>query len=1222
MQPVTAEIVGKRYQILNQLGVGGMGSLYRALDLLSGRTVALKRVTNLSKQLDAASTGEGGSLRMALAQEFQVLSSLHHPHIVGVQDYGFDDGRQPFFTMDLLENATTILEAAKGQPQSVQVGWLMQLLQALVYLHRRDVLHRDLKPDNVLVAFDTIKVVDFGLSVTQHQDHKAAGTLAYMAPEIISGEPASIASDLYAVGLIAYELFAGRPPFSLDDVSKLAQDIIQTRPDVASIGIAEPLAIWLARLLAKNPADRFDHAANVMQALSKATGQPVPQESAAIRESFLQAAAFVGREEELQALTNALDSARKSQGNLWLVGGESGVGKSRLMEEFRAQALVRGALAMRGHAVNVGGDLFQVWREPLRWLAMISDLSDGEASIVQTAVPDLGNLLGRRLPDATGLDPEAAQARLMATIEDIIRRQTDPIVIILHDMHWAGSESVALLNYLLPAISSAPVLVVATYRDDDYPETPEQFPGAQTLKLNRFTPDDLGMLAEAILGKAGREKTFVNYLHHETDGNVFFAVEVLRAMAEAVGELDKVDSMVDSLQGPSIFAGGVRRIIKRRVELVPDETRPLLNVAAVAGRELDLDLLRGIVPDIPLQDWLDLCANVAVLEQLTNRWRFSHNKMREYLFDEIPGDERATIHRQVAEQIEKLYPNDPERVRVLAYHWAGAGDSDKEQHYAALAGERALKAGAYREAAESLARALELIKQQAGGRSHADRLRRASLQRQLGEAHWSLGQTNAGREHYRQALALLGKPMPRAALIQIFSLLGNANQQFFHRKFPGIFLSRVDGPQGDVLLEAASIYERLTETYFFNNERLGTIYCAFRTLNIAERVARKSIVQARGYGNLALLSTIIRQSNLAETYSQLAIEATSHMQQHPAVARILLPVAAYYTGLGKWDEAREVIVDAINIADEAGDLRTLGDYLALLAWEDYLRGRYGAAQEHYERLDGVANRSKNIQHRGWAKRGLGAMAVRMEQVDNLQDAMGLLEEAQQLFDMSTGSRFDFDLSSLGVQMVVRQRRGESAVARENATAAAQVTSSLSPTTFFLFEGFVAPTEVALALWEARQASGQAGDLPALAKSALGGLKTFVATFPIGKPRYLLAQGLADWLAGQPGSARANWQAALALAETMDMPYEQALAHYQMGRHADGSDPERAMHLERAATIFSRLNTPYESELVRKALSGAGQPATGEPAAEIEDVAVVRKGDDDEPVKVDIDLSDL
>src|SRR5690606_27864799 len=275
---------------------------------------------------------------------------------------GFDEHLQPYFTMELLENAQDIIEAGSTLSQDDQVLLLVQVLQALAYLHRRGIIHRDLKPDNVLVINGQVKVLDFGLAVAQEyltaSEDVVAGTLAYMAPEVLQGQPASVASDLYAVGVMAYELFAEKYLYDTVNVTKLINDIIFTEPDIISLGLDPLLQSILTRLLAKDPAKRYSDARELIRIYAEATGQAVKYETDTIRESFLQAARFVGREQEMTILSKALQEAQSGTASTWLVGGESGVGKSRLLEELRTQALVQGALAVRGGTVSDGSTTY------------------------------------------------------------------------------------------------------------------------------------------------------------------------------------------------------------------------------------------------------------------------------------------------------------------------------------------------------------------------------------------------------------------------------------------------------------------------------------------------------------------------------------------------------------------------------------------------------------------------------------------------------------------------------------------------------------------------------------------------------------------------------------------------------------------------------------------------------------------------------------------------
>jgi tetratricopeptide (TPR) repeat protein len=713
---LTEPTVGRRYILKEHLGTGGMGIVYRATDKLAGQSVALKQVTSPESKLHfATEPSHSTNLRIALAQEFQILASLRHPHIVSVLDYGFDENRQPFFTMTLLENAQSILEAGQGQPQAVKIDLLIQLLQALDYLHQRGILHRDLKPGNVQVIERTVKVLDFGLSASTLKDSASAsvntstaGTFAYMAPELFLNGVPSRASDLYAVGLLIYELLSGEFPYQKRNVGVMVNQILNEPVEVEALGFSQRVTTVLERLLTKQPEDRYWDAGQVITDLCQATNHPRPPETVEIRESYLQAAAFVGRYDEMIQLTAELERANEGQGDTWLIGGESGVGKSRLADEIRIQALVNGMLVLRGQAVQEGGNPYQIWLNTLRWLALMTELNDEEAGLLKRLVPDIGRLLERDIPDASLLDPQAIKNKLLEVIGDAFRRFDQPVLLLLEDLQWASSNSLVVLNHLNGMASQLPLLILGTFRDDDRPDLPALLPAMNPLKLDRLTESETAELSASMLKMDTQQQQLVSLLQRETEGNPFFLVEIVRALAEEAGELRSVETMA---LPEHIITGGLQQLVQRRLDRVPTEYRPLLQVAATDGRSLDLKVLGHLKNDLDLDDWLTTCANSAVVEVQEEQWRFAHDKLREILLANLPQSAQQQLHRQVATAIETAYSNVRTQAARLAHHWAEAGDKLQEIHYADMAGDQALNVGANAAAKTLFEQALAAMQQ-------------------------------------------------------------------------------------------------------------------------------------------------------------------------------------------------------------------------------------------------------------------------------------------------------------------------------------------------------------------------------------------------------------------------------------------------------------------------------------------------------------------------------
>ena len=780
-----SELIASRYILHDLLGQGGMGVVHRALDKLTGRDVALKQVTAATDKLQFNTSNSGIEHRVALAQEFRVLASLRHPHIISVLDYGFDAERQPFFTMDLLENARTIVDYARSASYSRRIDLVQQMLQALRYLHRRGILHRDLKPDNVMVVDGVVRVLDFGLALRQPEaENKTMGTLAYLSPEALQHGVFSWASDIYAVGLIVYEIFAGEHPYDTSSINALFSDILSLEVGTEHLDLSEDLQQLLQAMVEKDPEQRPPDVDTILQRFIAATGKTRDAAGDDFRDSYIQAAQFVGRDRELSLLTDALKRSVKGQGNAWLIGGESGSGKTRLLEELRIDAMVNGALVLEGEGVAGGGLRYHLWRNSLRLLALVTDLKDMEASVLKDIIPDIGTVLGREVPDAPALDGRAYKQRFIQVILAIFRRQTQPILLLLEDLHWL-SESLDVIPALCELAQTQSLMIVGTYRTEERPDLLHDLPEMRPIQLRRLTEDEIAELSSAMLGEVGKHAEIVDLLQRETGGNVFFLVETVRALAEHAGDLDNIGL---ATLPATVFSGGIEQIIRQRLHQISAEDYTLLKIAAVIGRVVDPELIRSILrlSDRELVDWFIRMGNAAILDVQGEIWRFAHDKLRQAVLADLELDEKRELHRQVAEAIERQYGEEG-YVEVILRHWQETGDENRERHYAFIAGVQARNQSAFEDAKRYLHRVLALMPDQgeesiamlahnllgdvyemtgnypvaighfSQGLAHARRQQNdraiSDALRGLGKTHWRLGDYGQGRIHLEAALA-------------------------------------------------------------------------------------------------------------------------------------------------------------------------------------------------------------------------------------------------------------------------------------------------------------------------------------------------------------------------------------------------------------------------------------------------------------------------------------
>lgn len=1010
MAQPNGQVIGHRYHLQASLGEGGMGAVFRATDRLTGQTIALKRVTAPTESLEFASHAYGNDsigLRLALAQEFRTLASLRHPHIINVLDYGFDDVGQPYFTMDLVENAKPLTDAALDQSIEQRISLLFQTLQAVAYLHRRGVIHRDLKPANVLVSGEQVKVLDFGLSMVHGQsateEGELAGTLAYIAPETLRGERAQAAADLYAIGMIAYEYLLGHYPFNKDNVGELIQQILFTMPDFSSIEeiLASPrdfladnsnvmptLERILERLLAKLPSERYQDANQVIRDISVAMRQPVPEESASVRESFLQSARFIGREKEMGLLEASLESAVQGKGEAWLIAGESGVGKSRMLDEMRIQALVQGVIVLRGQANPGGGLPYQLWREPLRRLLLHTELNDLDAGVLKDIIPDIEQLQKRVIPDAASLETTSFQQRLLGTIVSVFQRQTKPILLILEDLQWIG-ESIDVLRLLVGMVTELPVLIIGAYRPEDRPDLPSELPEMRSMRLDRLSPESIAALSVSMLGEAGSQSHVIDLLQRETEGNVYFLVEVVRALAEEAGSLENVGQRTLPQR---VFAGGIESVIERRLARVPKDSQGLLQVAAVAGREINLKILDATRGDLSLDEWVTTCANCAVIEINDGKWQFVHDKLRQVVLQNIPNDLSRRLHRTVGETIEKVYGNDKEQSAILAYHWRMAGEVQKEFTYVRQAGEYSLHISTLGDALSHFERALQLLPEAVSAEDDR-RILRADLLLNLGETLEYTGDYERSRVQLEEGLALCRVVNDQAGTARALSLLGNIYwrqgnyAESTRRCEESLRLSEVIGDR----LTTARALNRLGMVCFEQGDYSNAAQHFERSLSIAEALGDVE-GRAGASNNLGLVAYAQGNYAKAAVHFEDSLTICRASGQRRRVASALLNLGGVAGEQGDLETAHRYFEESLNLSRVIGERRAVALALDNLGFVALLRSDYGNAADYFGESLSIARAIGNRQ--GVAKTLINLGHVSKEQ-KAVQEALDYYYQALQ-----------------------------------------------------------------------------------------------------------------------------------------------------------------------------------------------------------------------------------
>lgn len=970
-------IIDHRYLLLKQLGQGGMGTVYQARDRLSGAVVALKQVTTPAQQLSFGSQGDGDA-RLALTQEFRLLARLRHPNIISVLDYGFDGcNSQPYFTMTLIENARDVFQVARQEDFAGKLDLLIQILQALMYLHRHDLLHRDLKPGNVLVTPDRqVRLVDFGLAVELKQANGIIGSLIYVAPEVLNDQPVSTASDLYAVGVMAYEFFTGKHPFAAASLQFMLQQALSTPADrqflLEHVEHNEALADVILRLLAKDPAERYHRASDVILDLCAAVGQTPPSESSLIRDSYLQTAPFTGREVELEQLTAALHQNMHGQGSAWLLEGESGVGKSRLLEELRIRALVEGALLVSGHG-SQDGMPYQLWRTVLPPLALTADLNPDDLQVLLAAVPELQQLIDTPLTPIE--KDEDFQQLLTLAIAGVFQRQERPVVLLLDDLQWAA-DSLPALRHLCNLAPTLPLLIVGTYRSDEYPYLYGKLPTAQVISLQRFSRSKIAEISQSILGESSNSAPLQDLLWRETEGNIFYIVEVLRVLAEKAGRLDQIHTITLPEQ---VFARELIAIARQRLSRLPGSDHPLLRVAAVAGRKIDFNLLEYIDPKFDQAEWLMRCVDAALLEISGGQWYFTHDKIRQGLLFDLEPAELRRLHRLVAEALEVIYLDSPDYAQQLVHHWHQAGNLPQEAHYTLIYTRQLILANNYQEAQTLLKALLEQVPDLPAEQQISYRIQ---LLKQLGDTCEGLDEYAQANDCYERSLELAYEYEDLHSAAAALVALGKIALRWGHAHRAEHYYA-----------ESLTLNQRLGSASGIaaSLNGMGTVLRELNRYSEARDYFEQSVTLSRELNDLPALAQGINYIGIimaemgdyetSRTYFEQALEVRRKYSDRRGIAAGLSNLAKLMVRQGDLATAQAYNLQSLALKQEINDRSGISGTLHNMAEAAESGGDYRQALEYYQQSLTLVREIRNAPHIIHRLTDLVIICIKMNDLD-------------------------------------------------------------------------------------------------------------------------------------------------------------------------------------------------------------------------------------------------
>jgi class 3 adenylate cyclase/DNA polymerase III delta prime subunit len=684
---------------------------------------------------------------------------------------------------------------------------------------------------------------------------------------------------------------------------------------------------------------------------------------------------YVGRSELRDRLRAEWDEVRRGTCRTVLLAGEPGVGKTRTAAELARHVFADGGLVLYGRCDEDLDVPYQTFVEALGHYARhapspVLGRLPGELTRL---VPELAAHVAR-LPDAVHSDPASEEYRLFeATASWLIEagRDAGGVLLVLDDIHWATKPTLHLMQHVVrvAADEHAPLLVIATYRDTDVDRSHplasvladlRRLPGVDRFPVENLSLDEVLELIESAASIELDEqiRLLATVMYSETEGNPFFVGEVLRHLIETGAVRRDGDRWVIANADRITIPEGVRDVVGRRLNRLPAVANDVLSVAAVLGRDFDVELLLAVsdATENDALDALDQAMRARLVEETgVDNYRFAHALVRTTLYDELSATRRRRLHRRVADALEKMRPDD---VRALAHHCTEAGpdggDISRALRYTLAAAEQSLAARAFGDAEAGFRGALELLDD--GGRDDAPE--RAAALCGLGEA-----QRDQGIQEFRETLLQASSAALAAGNLPLLQRAVLANTRGFSSIIGGVDPERV------AMLERAV-------------ELTDPAPSAMRALLLAHLASEETFGTKRP-----------RMLELADEAAAMARE----LADPPLLARVLIMTSYAYTYGTRYEEALVRSAEVVELADATGDptiralsrvfrsgaLLTVGDFEAA---HDALRTGMAIAETEGSPLSRWAL-SSNFVH-------VAALAGRLDEAEALNNTM--LEQADAL----------------------------------------------------------------------------------------------------------------------------------------------------------------------------------------------------------------------------------
>jgi class 3 adenylate cyclase len=909
---------------------------------------------------------------------------------------------------------------------------------------------------------------------------------------------------------------------------------------------------------------------------------------------------LVGRGVEARRLEGFVERLREGRGGVVVIKGAAGIGKSSLLEATRA-----GVTALPGTVLRGGGEAIERFTPYFAWRGIARSLLDANDSETASSLasrllarltdsadenllgwcPLLNVLLPLGLPDNEITANMSSEARAGAVQQLLVRLLEQgsaerPVALFFDDIQWMDSASAHLVKAVAERLKG--ILIVGAARPlDDAAAAPAapffDHTGAEFITLGPLSPDEARTLLCRFLAVDRVDDFALAFILGRTGGHPFFIEELARALRRsgvlrlAGGAASLAERDIRKVKLPDSIQAA---IVSQADRLSPHDLLAL-KIASVIGPSFSYEQLHTVYP-VP-EDRGSIHRALENLERLefvahqggdgSPSYVFRHALIQEAMYDVLPASQKRKVHASVA----SLHESRPDSARadvypLLSHHWERAGNAAKAVFYLEKAADEAVKLFSSREAESFLDRASELAKSD----PKLDTPIRAAVRERLrGEAAYQQAAYDRARQHFSLSLSLRDIRVPRTRAATATDLVAQILRQLAHRAVPARYVENRDGDRRETLAHAALVFNRFSSLAWFRGDQLALVHSIFKVLNLAEEAGDVGDM-VHGSAAMAVLCGLVGLDHAADFYCRRAIKLADDSKNPSNAARARVNASVYAIGSALWDQAEAHVAQSLDLHLRLGDRQHWEGSCALNGYLHLARGQFAKATSRFDEVYASALAGR-AQSRVWAR--IGHIAAQLPRgpvplglVDDLLRDLPNL--AAELPDTAEG------ITAHGLIAQAHLHAGRRGAAIDAAELGLQLLLDRKPgAVYYAFWGVAALAETWLSIWQARLAAAARER----AERACSLLRAFARTMPMARPRSSLCDGRLAALAGRPTTAIRKLREGLDLAMKLQMPFDQALLHSELGCRLEGDAGARSQHHATAADLLAAHGANAELE---------------------------------------------